>query len=92
MSSNRISRRRVMQGSMMAAALAGGATLFGPWKHTRVWAQGAARPIKLGLTCDASGQYGASGQDDLLGMRMAIEEFNAKGGLNSSYRGLVHDV
>ena len=54
MSSNRISRRRVMQGGMMAAALAGGATLFGPWKHTRAWAQGAARPIKLGLTCDAT--------------------------------------
>ncbi|BBK30262.1 amino acid/amide ABC transporter substrate-binding protein (HAAT family) [Stella humosa] len=81
MSSTRISRRRVMQGSLMAAALAGGGTFFGPWKHNRVWAQGAAKPIKLGLTCDASGQYGASGQDDLLGMRMAIDEFNAKGGV-----------
>ncbi|BBK43887.1 hypothetical protein STVA_39070 [Allostella vacuolata] len=81
MSSTRISRRRVMQGSLMAAALAGGGTFFGPWKHTRVWAQGAAKPIKLGLTCDASGQYGASGQDDLLGMRLAIDEFNAKGGV-----------
>lgn len=81
MKDNGISRRRVMQGSLMAAALAGGATMLGPWKHNRVWAQGAAKPIKLGLTCDASGQYGASGQDDLLGMRMAIEEFNAKGGV-----------
>ena len=40
-----------------------------------------AKPIKLGLTCDASGQYGNSGQDDLRGIRMAIDEFNAKGGV-----------
>ena len=45
------------------------------------WAQGAKKPIKIGLTCDASGQYGNSGQDDLRGMRMAIDEFNAKGGV-----------
>jgi branched-chain amino acid transport system substrate-binding protein len=41
---------------------------FGPGRN-RVWAQGAAKPIKLGLTCDASGQYGNSGQDDLRGIR-----------------------
>jgi branched-chain amino acid transport system substrate-binding protein len=80
MSGRRISRRHVMQGSLMAAALGGTASFFGPWTHNRVWAQGA-KPIKLGLTCDASGQYGASGQDDMLGMRMAIDEFNAKGGV-----------
>ncbi|MBN8943724.1 MAG: ABC transporter substrate-binding protein [Rhizobiales bacterium] len=65
----------------MAAALAGSGAFFGPWKTNRVWAQGARKPIKLGLTCDASGQYGNSGQDDLLGMRLAIDEFNAKGGI-----------
>ncbi|QCI69293.1 ABC transporter substrate-binding protein [Phreatobacter stygius] len=65
----------------MAAALAGAGSFFGPWKANRVWAQGAKKPIKLGLTCDASGQYGNSGQDDLLGMRLAIDEFNAKGGV-----------
>ena len=64
----------------MAAAAGGTATFFGPWQHNRVWAQGA-KPIKLGLTCDASGQYGNSGQDDLRGIRMAIDEFNAKGGV-----------
>ncbi|MFX5709770.1 ABC transporter substrate-binding protein, partial [Acinetobacter baumannii] len=26
-------------------------------------------------------QYGNSGQDDLLGMRLAIDEFNARGGI-----------
>ena len=65
----------------MAAAAGGTATFFGPWQHNRVWAQGAKKPIKLGLTCDASGQYGNSGQDDARGIRLAIDEFNAKGGV-----------
>lgn len=77
----RMSRRSVVHGSLMAAALAGTGAFFGPWKTNRVWAQGAKKPIKLGLTCDASGQYGNSGQDDLLGMRLAIDEFNARGGI-----------
>lgn len=81
MTQRRISRRSVVHGSLMAAALAGSGAFFGPWKTNRVWAQGARKPIKLGLTCDASGQYGNSGQDDLLGMRLAIDEFNAKGGI-----------
>ena len=71
-----LSRRAVVKGGLLA-----GATFFGPWQHTRVLAQGAKKPIKIGLTCDASGQYGNSGQDDLRGMRMAIDEFNAKGGV-----------
>ena len=74
------SRRTLVKGSLMAAAAGGTATFFGPWQHNRVWAQGA-KPIKLGLTCDASGQYGNSGQDDLRGIRLAIDEFNAKGGV-----------
>ncbi|MGE3067133.1 MAG: ABC transporter substrate-binding protein [Hyphomicrobiaceae bacterium] len=77
MKQHRISRRRMVKG---VAAAAGAATFFGPWKHNRVWAQGA-KPIKLGLTCDASGQYGNSGQDDLRGILMAVAEFNAKGGV-----------
>jgi branched-chain amino acid transport system substrate-binding protein len=79
MSQHDISRRRLLQGSAMAAALAGTGTFFGPWHHNRAYAQG--KPIKLGLTCDASGQYGNSGQDDLRGIRMAVDEFNAKGGV-----------
>lgn len=81
MKRSRISRRRVLQGSLMTAALAGSASYFGPWAHNRMWAQGAKKPIKLGLTCDASGQYGNSGQDDVRGIRMAIDEFNGKGGM-----------
>jgi branched-chain amino acid transport system substrate-binding protein len=81
MKKREISRRGVLKGSLMASALAGTASFFGPWQENRVWAQGAAKPIKLGLTCDASGQYGNSGQDDLRGIQMAIDEANAKGGV-----------
>lgn len=74
-------RRTLLKSGLTAAAAGGIGTFFGPWQHNRVWAQGAKKPIKLGLTCDASGQYGNSGQDDMLGMRLAIDEFNAKGGV-----------
>lgn len=74
--SSGLSRRAVVKSGLLATA-----AFFGPWQHNRVLAQGAKKPIKLGLTCDASGQYGNSGQDDLRGIRMAIDEFNAKGGV-----------
>ena len=38
-------------------------------------------PIVIGITSDASGQYANSGASDRRGMLMAIEEFNAKGGV-----------
>ena len=75
----RISRRGLVKGSLMAAAAGGTATFFGPWKQNTAYAQ--AKPIKLGLTCDGSGQFGNSGQDDLRAMRMAIDDVNAKGGV-----------
>lgn len=77
--SGKLTKRQLLQGSAMAAAAAGTGGFLGPWAHNRAYAQ--AKPIKLGLTCDASGQYGNSGQDDLRGIRIAIEEFNAKGGV-----------
>jgi branched-chain amino acid transport system substrate-binding protein len=40
-----------------------------------------ANPIVIGITTDASGQYAASGDSDRRGVIMAIQEFNAKGGL-----------
>ena len=61
MKRHRISRRALMKKSLLAAAAGGTATFFGPWQHNRVWAQGK-KPIKLGLTSDASGQYANSGQ------------------------------
>jgi branched-chain amino acid transport system substrate-binding protein len=79
MSKKGISRRHFVGGTVAAAGLTGATTFFGPWKHNTVYAQN--KPIKLGLTCDASGQYGDSGQDDLRGIKMAIDEFNAKGGV-----------
>jgi branched-chain amino acid transport system substrate-binding protein len=81
MSKGKISRRGLIKASAMSAALAGTVGFFGPFKSTRVYAQGAKKPIKIGFTCDASGQYGDSGQDDLRGAQMAIAEFNAKGGV-----------
>ena len=77
--SRMITRRRFVHGATAAAALAGTAAFYGPWKHNRAYAQ--SKPIKLGLTCDASGQYGNSGQDDMRGIKMAIDEVNAKGGV-----------
>ena len=76
MGRTRITGRALVRGGALAAA--GGAAFFGPWRHNRVWAQGK-KPIKLGLTCDASGQYGNSGQDDVRGIRLAIDEANARG-------------
>ena len=74
------SRRTILKGSLMTATLAGAGAFYGPWTHNRAYAQGK-KPIKLGLTCDASGQFGNSGQDELRAMRMVIDEWNAKGGV-----------
>jgi branched-chain amino acid transport system substrate-binding protein len=69
--------------SLLTALAAGtGATFFGPWKAHHAWAQAAQRkPLIIGLTMDASGQYGASGGEERLGAMMAIKEFNDKGGV-----------
>jgi len=73
-------RRQVLKAS--AVAVAGTTPFFGPWTHNRVWAQAAqAKPLVIGLTMDASGQYAASGAEERLGAMMAIKEFNDKGGV-----------
>ena len=67
---------------MRTAAAAGGVAAFaGPWKHNRVYAQSTDKPIKIGITSDASGQYANSGASDRRGMMMAIAEANAAGGV-----------
>ncbi|MEX0956709.1 MAG: ABC transporter substrate-binding protein [Rhizobiaceae bacterium] len=78
MSQNKITRR-----SLLGVAAAGTAvtTFAGPWRHNRVWAQGSDKPIKIGLTSDASGQYANSGASDRRGMMMAIDEANERGGV-----------
>jgi branched-chain amino acid transport system substrate-binding protein len=69
-------RRKLLQ------MLAAGTAFYGPWTVHRAWAQaGQKKPLVIGLTMDASGQYGASGTDERLGAMLAIREFNEKGGV-----------
>ncbi|HKU85378.1 MAG TPA: ABC transporter substrate-binding protein [Casimicrobiaceae bacterium] len=64
------------------ATAVGGAAFYGPWKVNRAWAQAAQKkPLVIGLTMDASGQYAASGVEERLGAMMAIKEVNDKGGV-----------
>jgi branched-chain amino acid transport system substrate-binding protein len=69
--------------SLMQAIAAGTATsFFGPWAVNHAWAQAAQKkPLVVGLTMDASGQYAASGIEERLGAMMAIKEFNDRGGV-----------
>jgi len=81
----RTSRRSLLKQSALAVAgagLYGVAPFHGPWKHNHAWAQAAQKkPLVIGLTMDASGQYAASGGEERLGAMMAIKEFNDKGGV-----------
>lgn len=78
-------RRRLLKATALGAATAGlygVAPFYGPWKHHHAWGQTAQKkPLVLGLTMDASGQYAASGSDERLGAMLAIKEFNDKGGV-----------
>ncbi len=72
-----ITRRKLIQGT----ALTAGAAVFGPWKFNRVFAATTDKPILIGLTHDASGQFANSGQAEKRGTIMAIDEANAAGGV-----------
>jgi len=73
-------RRSLLKAAGLAVAVM--TPFFGPWAHNRVWAQAAQpKPLMIGLTMDASGQYAASGGMERLGAMMAIKEFNDKGGV-----------
>ena len=82
---NDMQRRRLLKATALTAAtsgLYGVAPFFGPWKHHHAWAQTAQKkPLTIGLTMDASGQYAASGGEERLGAMMAIREANEKGGV-----------
>lgn len=87
MSRNTVSRR----GLLGAAGAASAVSLFaGPWQHNRVWAQGAAKPLRIGITADASGMYANSGASDKRGMAMAIAETNERGGVLGRKVEFVH--
>ena len=82
------SRRRFLATSTAAAGIA---SFYGPWAHHRVWAQSAStKPLVVGLTMDASGQYAASGGEERLGAMMAIKEFNDKGGVLGRHIEAIH--
>jgi len=70
--------RRALLGTAASAGAAG--AFFGPWKVNRVLAQ-SEKPIRIGITSDASGQYANSGASDRRGMLMAIAEANGRGGV-----------
>ncbi len=78
MSNSTITRRGLLGSAVAAGGVAG---FMGPWRHNRVYAQATDRPIRIGVTSDASGQYANSGASDRRGMLMAIEEANARGGV-----------
>ncbi len=78
--SNSVSRRSALKRFGFASAGAG-AAFFGPWKHNHVYAAASDKPLKIGITSDASGQYANSGASDRRGMAMAIAEYNDKGGV-----------
>lgn len=80
MIAGRISRRKLIRTSALAGAGAV-STFYGPWKHNRVWGAASDKPILMGITSDASGQFANSGASDRRGMYMAFNEFNENGGV-----------
>ena len=84
----KLNRRGLLKGAAMGVA--GSGLLFGPWKHNRVYAAASDKPIKIGITSDASGQYANSGASDRRGMAMAIKEFNDNGGVNGRMIETIH--
>jgi branched-chain amino acid transport system substrate-binding protein len=80
MGDKKLSRRNFLKKAGLAVA-GTGAVFYGPWKHNRVYASKTDKPILIGMTSDASGQFANSGASDRRGMMMAIDEFNQKGGV-----------
>ena len=87
-------RRRLLKASALSLATVGAygaAPFFGPWKHNHAWGQAAQKkPLVIGLTMDASGQYAASGGEERLGAMLAIKEFNDKGGVLGRHIEPIH--
>jgi branched-chain amino acid transport system substrate-binding protein len=77
-SSARISRRRLLQRTVLGAAAAASGMLSIP---ASLRAQGAA--VKLGVLHPVSGALSYSGQQGRLGAMMAIAEINAAGGIKA---------
>jgi branched-chain amino acid transport system substrate-binding protein len=80
MVSKKITRRNFFKKAGLTT-LGAGTVFYGPWKHNRVYASQTDKPILIGMTSDASGQFANSGASDRRGMLMAIDEVNQKGGV-----------
>jgi branched-chain amino acid transport system substrate-binding protein len=89
MIAGKLSRRKLLKTTALAGVGAV-TTFYGPWRHNRVYAQATDKPILIGLTSDASGQYANSGASDRRGMLMAIQEFNDNGGVLGRQVETVH--
>ena len=74
-------RRDFCKNSLRWAGAGLGAAFFGPWKFNHVYASVRDKPITIGITTDATGQYASSGASEMLGIPMAISEFNERGGV-----------
>jgi branched-chain amino acid transport system substrate-binding protein len=86
-STARISRRRLLQTTVLGAAAAAGGILSMP---ACLRAQGAA--VKLGVLHPVSGALSYSGQQGRLGAAMAIEEINAAGGIKALHGAKIEAV
>jgi len=74
----RLGRRAVLG---LGAAVVAGAIGFKVIRRNRGGGASARKPIRIGMTSDASGQYANHGEADRRGMTLAIEECNAQGGV-----------
>jgi branched-chain amino acid transport system substrate-binding protein len=72
-------REKLTRRAFVGGAAAGVTAFYGPWHHNRAFAQ--AKPIKIGITADATGQYANSGAMERRGIIQAVAEFNEKGGV-----------
>ena len=89
MTQKKLTRRSMLKNAGLASAGAA-ATFMGPWKFNRAYAAASDKPIVIGLTSDASGQYANSGASDRRGMLMAIAEANGRGGVLGRMVETVH--
>ena len=74
-------RRDFCHNSLRWAGAGLGMAVFGPGAFNRAYASNRDKPITIGITTDASGQYANSGASEMLGIRMAISECNERGGV-----------
>lgn len=89
MKKKNVSRRKFLQGAAVVLGAGAAGALSGcagqPAEESAPAEPKATpkppKPILIGMTSDASGQYANSGAMDRKGMMMAIKEFNDKGGV-----------